>query len=76
MILFNTNNTLICCKPKAYQMQTFLYSICYLISMTQLDLEDINFLEDLAEELRRHDGVYDAEAVELENIIFRAKEDK
>lgn len=42
--------------------------------MVQLDLEDINFLEDLAEELRRHDGTYDAEAVELENIIFRARE--
>ena len=57
-------------------MLTFIYSICYLISMTQLDLEDINFLEDLAEELRRIDpNVYEAEAVELENIIFRAKED-
>lgn len=43
--------------------------------MVQLDLEDINFLEDLAEELRRHDGVYDAEAVELDNIICRAKEE-
>ena len=43
--------------------------------MTELDQEDINFLEDLAEELRRHDGVYDAEAIELENIIFRAKEE-
>ena len=42
--------------------------------MVQLDLEDINFLEDLAEELRRHEGVYDAEAVELEKIIYRAKE--
>ena len=41
--------------------------------MVQLDQEDINFLEDLAEELRRHDGVYNAEAVELENIIHRAK---
>lgn len=39
-----------------------------------LDQEDINFLEDLAEELRRHEGVYDAEAVELDNIIFRARE--
>lgn len=39
----------------------------------ELDLEDTNFLEDLAEELRRHDGVYEAEAVELDNIIFRAK---
>ena len=42
--------------------------------MTQLDQEDINFLEDLAEELRRHGGVYDPEAIELENIVFRAKE--
>lgn len=39
----------------------------------QLDLEDLNFLEDLAEELRKHNGVYDPEAEELENIIFRAK---
>ena len=38
-----------------------------------LDEEDTNFLEDLSEELRRHDGVYEAEAVELDNIIFRAK---
>ena len=43
--------------------------------MTQLDLEDTNFLEDLSEELRRHDGVYEAEAVELDNIIFRSKEE-
>ena len=43
--------------------------------MVQLDQEDINFLEDLAEELRNHGGVYNAEAVELENIIFRAKEE-
>jgi len=41
--------------------------------MAELDQEDINFLEDLAEELRRHKGVYDPEAEELENIIFRAK---
>lgn len=42
--------------------------------MCELDLEDTNFLEDLSEELRRHDGVYEAEAVELDNIIFRAKQ--
>ncbi len=42
--------------------------------MVQLDQEDINFLEDLAEELRKHEGVYDAEAEVLENIIFRVKE--
>ena len=42
--------------------------------MVELDQEDINFLEDLAEELRRHEGVYEAEAVELENIVFRARE--
>ena len=40
-----------------------------------MDNEDINFLEDLAEELRKHEGTYDAEAEELENIIFRAKEE-
>ena len=40
----------------------------------QLDNEDINFLEDLAEELRRHHGTYDPEAVELENIVYRAKQ--
>ena len=38
-----------------------------------LDQEDINFLKEIAEELKKHDGVYDAEAVELENIIFRAE---
>ena len=42
--------------------------------MAQLDQEDIKFLEDLAEELRKHKGVYDPEADELENIVFRAKE--
>lgn len=36
-----------------------------------LDQEDMNFLNDLAEELRRHEGTYDSEAEELENIIFR-----
>lgn len=39
----------------------------------QLDKEDIYFLEELAEELRRIDKVYEAEAIELENIIYRAK---
>lgn len=39
--------------------------------MAELDQEDINFLEDLSEELRRHDGIYEAEAVELDNIIYR-----
>ena len=44
--------------------------------MAELDQEDINFLEDLAEELRRIDPeVYEAEAIELENIIYRAKEE-
>lgn len=39
-----------------------------------MDEEDINFLQDLAEELRRiNPEVYEAEAVELENIIYRAK---
>ena len=37
------------------------------------DQEDINFLEDLAEELRRINPVYNAEADELENIIYRAR---
>ncbi len=37
-----------------------------------MDTEDINFLTDLAEELRRIDSnTYEAEAIELENIIFR-----
>ena len=39
-----------------------------------MDNEDINILQDLVEELRAHEGVYEAEAVELENIIFRVKE--
>lgn len=40
--------------------------------MVQLDQEDINFLEDLIEELPKIDGgVYKAEATELENILFR-----
>ncbi|KKL68697.1 hypothetical protein LCGC14_2122430 [marine sediment metagenome] len=37
-----------------------------------MDIEDINFLKDLAEELRRIDpDTYEAEAIELENIIYR-----
>ncbi len=45
--------------------------------MTQLDLEDTNFLEDLIEELPKIDnGVYKTEAVELENILFRLKDNK
>ena len=37
-----------------------------------MDLEDINFLRDLAEELRRIDpDTYEADATELENIIYR-----
>ena len=43
--------------------------------MAQLDQEDIKFLEELAKELRRIDlKIYGAEADELENIVFRAKE--
>ena len=43
--------------------------------MAQLDQEDIKFLEELAKELRRIDlKLYGAEADELENIVFRAKE--
>lgn len=42
--------------------------------MVQLDQEDINFLEDLAEEFLRIDPkTYKAEAEELKNIIFRSK---
>ena len=42
--------------------------------MVQLDQEDINFLEDLAEELLRIDPItYKAEAIELVNIIHRAR---
>lgn len=36
-----------------------------------IDQEDVNFLEDLAEELRKINPVYNAEAIELENILFR-----
>ena len=37
-----------------------------------LDQEDRNFLEDLIEELPKiGDGVYQAEATELENILYR-----
>lgn len=59
-----------------YEKQTFIYWCEYIIIMTviNMDQEDINFLEDLAEELRRIDSlVYESEAVELENIIFRIK---
>ena len=41
--------------------------------MAELDREDINFLKDIAEELRAHGTVYNAEATELDNIIFRAE---
>ena len=42
--------------------------------MVQLDQEDINFLEDLAEELLRIDSnTYAGEAIELVNIIHRAR---
>jgi len=44
--------------------------------MAELDLEDIGFLEELAKELRRIDlKLYGAEADELENIAFRAKQE-
>ena len=37
-----------------------------------LDQEDINFLEDLIEELPKiNRGEYKAEAIELENILYR-----
>ena len=40
-----------------------------------MDKEDLNFLKDLAEELRRIDSnTYEAEAIELENIIDREKQ--
>lgn len=42
--------------------------------MAELDQEDINFLKDLAEELRKISPVYEAEAIELENIIDRANQ--
>lgn len=43
--------------------------------MAQLDQEDIEFLVELAKELRRIDlKVYGAEADELENIVYRAEE--
>ena len=41
------------------------------MTVNKLDLEDKNFLDDLIEELRKHDGTYDSEANELENIVFR-----
>ena len=37
----------------------------------ELDQEDKNFLEDLIEELRKHDGIYDSEADELEHIVLK-----
>ena len=59
-------------------IDTFIYSgsliILVIKKMAQLDQEDIKFLEDLAAELKKHDGVYDPEAEELENIVFRAKQ--
>jgi len=42
----------------------------------ELDQADINFLEDLAEELRRINPVYNAEAEELENIISKKMANK
>ena len=36
-----------------------------------LDEEDVNFLEDLIEELPKIDKCYVAESEELENILFR-----
>lgn len=36
-----------------------------------MDLEDISFLRDLAEELPKISSDYKAEAIELENIIHR-----
>ena len=36
-----------------------------------MDIEDINFLQDLAEEMRRISPDYNAEAIELENIVYR-----
>ena len=42
----------------------------------ELDKEDINFLEDLAEELLRIDAdTYKAESDELLNIVYRARLD-
>ena len=40
-----------------------------------MDIEDINFLQDLAEELRKINVCYWAEADELENIVLRETED-
>ena len=39
-----------------------------------MDKTDFNFLEDLAEELRRIDPIYEAEAKELEAIIKRERD--
>ena len=44
--------------------------------MADLDQEDLDFLQEIANELRRFENnVYGAEADELENIIYRAKEE-
>jgi hypothetical protein len=39
-----------------------------------MDIEDLNFLRDLAEELPRIGSEYIPEAKELENIIYREME--
>ena len=36
-----------------------------------MDIEDINFLQELAEEMRRISPDYNAEAIELENMVYR-----
>ena len=44
--------------------------------MAELDHEDLEFLKFIAEELRAIDPkVYEAEATELENIVFRATQE-
>lgn len=40
----------------------------------KMDLEDISFLRDIAEELGKIDSCYKAEVNELENIIYRELE--
>ncbi len=40
--------------------------------MGELDQEDLDFLQALAKELRNIDPIYNAEADELENIVYRA----
>lgn len=42
--------------------------------MAELDQEDIDFLKNIAEELRKIGPVYNAEADELENIAYRAEQ--